>query len=82
MLTYFEVEPHSRFEVHSHESEQITRVLSGELLFDIQGAVRCIRAGEVIAVPSNGSPSVWADTLPVSVMDARSPVVRQYESKT
>jgi EamA-like transporter family len=31
MLTYFEVQPHSRFERHQHESEQITLVLDGEL---------------------------------------------------
>ncbi|WP_455378242.1 arsenic resistance N-acetyltransferase ArsN2, partial [Petrachloros mirabilis] len=31
MLTYFEVEPHRRFETHSHKSEQITMVISGEL---------------------------------------------------
>lgn len=36
MLTYFEVEPHSRFDSHSHESEQITMVLTGALFFQWQ----------------------------------------------
>ena len=47
MLTYFEVEPRSRFETHSHESEQITMVLAGELFFEVQGVVHCIKPGEV-----------------------------------
>ena len=38
-LTYFEVEPHSRFDEHSHESEQITLVLEGELCFEVDGRV-------------------------------------------
>jgi quercetin dioxygenase-like cupin family protein len=39
MLTYFEVQPYSRFESHSHESEQITMVLDGELFFEYEGKV-------------------------------------------
>jgi hypothetical protein len=33
MLTYFEVGPHARFERHAHDSEQITFVLEGQLVF-------------------------------------------------
>jgi len=35
MLTYFKVTPNSRFEAHSHASEQITMVLKGELFFRV-----------------------------------------------
>jgi amino-acid N-acetyltransferase len=48
MLTYFEVQPHSRFESHSHESEQITMVLTGELFFELNGKVHCINAKTVL----------------------------------
>ncbi|MDA8087678.1 MAG: cupin domain-containing protein [Nitrospiraceae bacterium] len=33
MLTYFEMEPGTSFLPHSHEAEQITMVLEGEMLF-------------------------------------------------
>jgi quercetin dioxygenase-like cupin family protein len=44
MLTYFELQPHARFESHRHESEQITVVLEGELFFEVDGG-REVRLG-------------------------------------
>lgn len=44
MLTYFTVEANASFPEHSHESEQITMVLSGSLYFSLAGKVS--RAGE------------------------------------
>jgi N-acetylglutamate synthase-like GNAT family acetyltransferase/mannose-6-phosphate isomerase-like protein (cupin superfamily) len=80
MLTYFEVDPHSRFEPHSHESEQITMVLSGELFFQMSDVVHCVKPGEVIAIPSSVPHAVWTEALPVTAFDAWSPVMRKYES--
>ena len=37
MLTYFEMEPDTQFPDHSHEAEQITLVLEGELTFAYEG---------------------------------------------
>ncbi len=78
MLTYFEVDANSRFDAHSHESEQITMVLSGELFFDVAGVVHRIRAGEVIAIPASVPHSVWTELLAVTAVDAWSPVMRKY----
>jgi amino-acid N-acetyltransferase len=80
MLTYFEVDPGSRFEPHSHESEQITIVLSGELFFEVQGVVHRVKPGEVIAIPSSVPHAVWTETSAVTAIDAWSPVMRKYES--
>jgi amino-acid N-acetyltransferase len=80
MLTYFEVEPRSRFEPHSHESEQITMVLTGELFFEVQGVIHCIKPGEVIGIPSSVPHAVWTEALPVTAVDAWSPVMNKYES--
>ncbi len=80
MLTYFEVQSHSRFDSHVHESEQITMVLSGELFFEVAGVVHCIRSGEVIAIPSSVPHAVWTEELAVTAVDAWSPVMRKYES--
>jgi amino-acid N-acetyltransferase len=78
MLTYFEVDPRSRFESHSHESEQITMVLSGELFFELDGVVHRVKAGEVIAIPSLAPHAVWTGELPVTAIDAWSPVMAKY----
>jgi len=80
MLTYFEVNPRCRFEAHSHESEQITMVLSGELFFEVQGVVHRIKPGEAIAIPSSVPHAVWTEALAVTAIDAWSPVMRKYES--
>ena len=80
MLTYFEVEPHSRFESHSHQSEQITMVLTGQLFFEVAGVVHCVKSGEVIAIPSSVPHAVWTEELAVSAIDAWSPVMKKYES--
>jgi amino-acid N-acetyltransferase len=51
LMTYFEVDPGTRFERHQHEGEQITSVIEGELLFEIDGAVVRVGPGEAIAIP-------------------------------
>ncbi len=78
MLTYFEVQPHSRFESHSHESEQITLVLEGELFFEVGGRVVGVKAGEVIALPSDLPHAVFTREEAVKAVDAWSPVREKY----
>ncbi len=78
MLTYFEVQPHSRFERHQHESEQITLVLDGELFFETTSQIIAVKAGEVIALPSNVSHAVFTREHPVRAVDAWSPVREHY----
>ena len=78
MLTYFEVQPDSRFEPHQHESEQITFVLEGELFFEIAGQVIAVKAGEVIALPSSVPHAVFTREHAVRAVDAWSPVQEQY----
>lgn len=81
MLTYFEVAPHARFERHSHESEQITMVLEGELFFELDGRLVRVGAGEVIAVPSGVPHAVYAKDTPVRAIDAWSPVPQKYRNE-
>jgi amino-acid N-acetyltransferase len=79
MLTYFEVDPQSRFERHSHESEQITMVLKGELYFEIDERVVRVNEGEVIAIPSNLPHAVFTKELSVEAVDAWSPLMGKYD---
>lgn len=81
-LTYFEVEPHCRFERHQHASEQITLVLEGELSFELDGATHCLKPGEVIAIPANVPHAVFTGSLRVRAVDAWSPVMARYRMPT
>lgn len=38
---------------HHHESEQVTWILDGELMFEINGKKINVKAGEVLVIPSN-----------------------------
>jgi quercetin dioxygenase-like cupin family protein len=81
MLTYFEVDPHSRFERHNHESEQITMVLKGELYFEMDERVVRVSEGEVIAIPSNVPHAVFTKELSVEAVDAWSPLMGKYDEE-
>lgn len=79
MLTYFEVEPHCRFEKHHHESEQITFVLEGELFFEVPEETICVKQGEVIAIGSNIPHAAFTTDNAVKAVDAWSPVMEKYK---
>lgn len=80
MLTYFEVEAHAAFERHVHESEQITMVLEGELVFTLDDQEVRVGAGEVIAVPSNVAHAVRAGDHKAKAIDCWSPVPAKYKA--
>ena len=80
MFTYFEVEPHCRFERHQHESEQITMVLDGELFFEVDTRVIGVGPGEVIALPSMVPHAVFTKDAAVKAVDAWSPVMEPYKA--
>lgn len=76
MLTYFEVAPHTRFETHSHDGEQITTVVEGELFFAIGAQVIRVAAGEVIAIPPGVPHAVYTGDRAARAFDAWSPPTR------
>ncbi len=78
MLTFFELAPGTKFPDHSHEAEQITMVLEGELTFAYGGKTVTLKAGEVIAIPSNVRHSVTAGPRLCKAVDAWSPVRKEY----
>lgn len=80
MLTYFEMEPNTLFPEHSHEAEQITLVLDGELTFSFSNKRVTLRAGDVIAVPSNVKHSVATCGTACRAVDAWSPIRQEYLS--
>lgn len=79
MLTYFEIEPNSHFDMHEHQSEQITFVLEGTLYFEMSGKTVIVNEGEVIAIPSNIKHAVFTNDKFVRAVDAWSPVRKEYK---
>ncbi len=47
---------------------------------EVRGVVHPIQSGEVIAIPSSVPHTVWTEALPVTAIDAWSPVMRKYET--
>lgn len=78
MLTYFELDPNVRFELHRHDSEQITFVLEGTLFFEIDGRTSAVESGEVVAIPSRVPHVVFTGDAMVKAIDAWSPIVEEY----
>lgn len=78
-LTYFEVPAGARFERHSHRSEQITLVLDGLLVFEVDGQQHTVGAGEVIAIPGDAPHAVVGGPAGARAVDAWSPPQWAYE---
>ncbi len=78
MLTYFEMEPDTVFPEHSHESEQITMILEGEMAFSYEGNRMVLKAGDVIAIPSNIKHSAYAGKKGCKAVDAWSPIRKDF----
>lgn len=81
MLTCFELEPNTKFPEHSHEAEQITMVLEGELTFAYEGKEVVLKPGDVIAIPSNAIHSAFTGDKPCKAVDAWSPVRKEFLNK-
>ncbi len=79
MLTYFTIEAGSNFLEHRHKSDQITMVLSGELYFSMQGKIRRVKAGEVIAIPAHLPHAVYTLDHAAVAVDAWSPIMEHYQ---
>lgn len=54
---------------HHHESEQVTWIMKGELLFEIDGKQISVKEGEVLVIPSNTPHKATAieDTIDVDL---------------
>lgn len=78
MLTYFEMEANTVFPEHFHEAEQITLVLDGELAFLFDNKQVALKAGDVVAIPSNVKHSVSTGKDGCRAVDAWSPVRKEY----
>jgi quercetin dioxygenase-like cupin family protein len=72
------LEPDTIFPEHSHDEEQITLVLKEELFFSYDGKTVALKAGDVIAIPSNAVHAAYTDTTSCMGVDAWSPVRKKF----
>lgn len=63
---------------HSHPHEQITYVAEGEVLFFLGDAPHHLRAGDMIAVPSNVPHTIQLLTSPVRLIDTFNPIRQDF----
>jgi quercetin dioxygenase-like cupin family protein len=77
ILTHFCVASHTRWPMHSHESEQITLVLEGELFFDLGERVVAVRESDAMAILAHVPHAVFTEAACAETVDARSPAIRQ-----
>jgi quercetin dioxygenase-like cupin family protein len=77
-FTYFEVPQQTKFERHKHHSEQITYVLDGELWFEVDEIVYCLKKGDTIVIPSSIEHSVWTNDMEAKAIDAWTPANEKY----
>lgn len=79
-FTWFEVFPKSVFKEHSHDSEQVTHVLSGDLFFKIDDVIYKLSPGDSIVIPGNKKHTVWTETSAAIAVDAWWPVNQKFHS--
>ena len=79
LFTYFSIEPESSFGMHTHDSEQITMVLEGELFFRVKEKIICVKKGEVIAISSNTPHAAFTKDSAVIAVDAWSPIPGKFK---
>jgi quercetin dioxygenase-like cupin family protein len=77
----FELKQGGIVPAHAHANEQVSIVLSGVLLFRIDGRETVVKAGEVMQIPGHAEHSVEVleDTL---VIDVFTPVRQDWIDKT
>ncbi|MCP4693749.1 MAG: cupin domain-containing protein [Desulfobacterales bacterium] len=65
---------------HSHPHEQITHVVSGELLFFLDGNPTRMEPGDMITVPANAPHAVRILTGEARIIDAFTPIREDFLS--
>ena len=60
---------------------EIDLILEGELTFTYEGETTTLKAGDVIAIPSNAVHSAFTGNMPCKAVDAWSPVRKEFLEK-
>lgn len=73
MLNSVRFAPHTEAPMHSHDEEQLTLVVEGELQFQIDGEVRLLKPGMVAVIPANVPHGAKTGEVPCHEYDVFNP---------
>jgi quercetin dioxygenase-like cupin family protein len=74
LLSLVELDANTVLPRHSHQHEQSTFVIEGELEFELGGETRTIRSGELVIIPGGVEHFVKVGPMPTRVLDTFSPL--------
>ena len=77
MVTFIDLKAGSTVPLHSHPHEQITVMISGELVYNVGGEEQPVVAGDVVLIPSGVEHGVRAMVDSVAY-DCFSPIRQEY----
>jgi len=78
MVTFVDLADGSVVPEHSHPHEQISVIVSGQLLFSVEGEERLVRGGEVVLIASGARHGVKVVGGPAVAYDCWSPIREDY----
>jgi len=78
MVTFVDLEEGALVPPHRHPHEQISLIISGSLLYNVEGEAKLVRAGEAVLVPADAEHSVSVLDGPVLAYDVFHPVREDY----
>lgn len=82
MMTYFELQPYCGHDMHSHENEQITYIIEGEMDIEIGNVSHMLTAGDAIVIPSAIPHKTYAREKLTKTIDCWYPVRKDFISNT
>ncbi len=74
LLAIVDLDAHSAMAVHRHPHEQVGMVVSGEVVFILDGEEHLLKAGDVYVVPGNVPHGVRVGDTPARLLDVFHPV--------
>jgi len=81
MVTFFEFEPNAVVPEHSHPHEQISVVIEGGMLFELDGETRVLHAGDGACIPPNVPHSARALGVRTVAHDSWNPPREDYRDE-
>lgn len=78
MVTFVDLAEGTVIPEHSHPHEQISVIVSGQMLYKVDGEERLVKAGEAVAVPAGVKHGVKVIGGPATAYDTFSPIRQDY----
>ncbi len=78
MMTFFDIQPHSRIPRHKHPHEQISYLVRGAMKMTVGDETRMMRQGDIAVIPPNVEHEIETGDEPVLAIDGWHPKREDY----